>query len=51
MKPAMFTLNCKGRLLTITRPIVMGIMNMTPDSFYESSRMNHIDAALRQAEK
>lgn len=47
----MFTLNCKGRLLTIDQPIVMGIINATPDSFYESSRKNNVDAALEQAEK
>jgi dihydropteroate synthase len=34
----MFTLNCKGRLLVIERPIVMGIINVTPDSFYAGSR-------------
>lgn len=34
----MYTLNCKGRLLTIDKPIVMGIMNITPDSFYADSR-------------
>lgn len=34
----MFTLNCKGRLLVIDKPIVMGIMNITPDSFYLNSR-------------
>ena len=47
----MFTLNCKGRLLTIDQPIVMGIINTTPDSFYEDSRKSSTDAALRQAEK
>lgn len=47
----MFTLNCKGRLLTIDRPIVMGIINATPDSFYENSRKNNVDAALELAEK
>lgn len=47
----MFTLNCKGRLLTIEQPIVMGIINTTPDSFYEDSRKSSIDAALQQAEK
>ena len=34
----MFTLNCKGRLLIIHEPIVMGILNITPDSFYAGSR-------------
>lgn len=32
----MFTLNCKGKILQITGPIVMGIVNVTPDSFYKS---------------
>jgi dihydropteroate synthase len=31
----MYTLNCKGKLLTITKPLVMGIINVTPDSFYK----------------
>jgi len=31
----MFTLNCKGKLLTIEQPLVMGIINATPDSFYK----------------
>ncbi|QEC71825.1 dihydropteroate synthase [Arachidicoccus ginsenosidivorans] len=34
----MFTLNCKGRLLTLTKPIVMGIINVNDDSFYGGSR-------------
>ncbi len=34
----MYTLNCKGRLITIDQPIVMGIINVTPDSFYAGSR-------------
>jgi dihydropteroate synthase len=47
----MFTLNCKGRLLVINRPVVMGIINITPDSFYEGSRFKGQDAVLAQAEK
>lgn len=34
----MFTLNCQGRLLTIDKPVVMGILNLTPDSFFSPSR-------------
>lgn len=45
----MFTLNCKGRLLTIDEPIVMGILNTTPDSFFSSSRVS--DDALQRAEQ
>jgi dihydropteroate synthase len=47
----MFTLNCKGKLLVIDRPIVMGIINTTPDSFYSGSRTNVIDDILFRAEK
>lgn len=46
----MFTLNCKGRLLVIQQPIVMGIINTTPDSFYSGSRTTGMDAILLRAE-
>ncbi len=36
----MVTLNCKGRLLVINKPVAMGIINTTPDSFFEGSRHN-----------
>jgi dihydropteroate synthase len=45
----MFTLNCKGRLLHIDKPIVMGIINITPDSFYSGSRYESQDAILSKA--
>ena len=38
----MFTLNCKGKLLPLEHPIVMGILNATPDSFFEG----HLDKGL-----
>lgn len=47
----MFTLNCKGRLLIIDKPIVMGIINVTPDSFYTESRKTLLNDVLQQAEK
>ncbi len=47
----MFTLNCKGRLLVVDKPLVMGIINITPDSFYTRSRHEGVDAVLRQAEQ
>jgi len=47
----MFTLNCKGRLLIVDKPLVMGIINSTPDSFYAGSRFEGIDAVIMQAEK
>ena len=33
-----FSLNLKGELIEVTRPQVMGILNVTPDSFYSDSR-------------
>lgn len=47
----MFTLNCKGRLLAFDRPLIMGIINTTPDSFYEGSRHAETDDVLRTAEQ
>ncbi len=34
----MFTINIRGRLVTFDRPAVMGILNVTPDSFFSGSR-------------
>ncbi|MEM1124171.1 MAG: dihydropteroate synthase [Bacteroidota bacterium] len=45
------TLNCNGQLLSLEEPIVMGILNVTPDSFYDGGRYQDNSAILRQAEK
>jgi dihydropteroate synthase len=47
----MYTLNCKGRILAIEHPLVMGIINITPDSFFKDSRATDVDEILKQAEK
>jgi len=47
----MFTFNCRGELLVVDRPLVMGIINATPDSFYAGSRHTGIDAIIEQAER
>jgi len=47
----MVTLNCKGKILVMDDPIIMGIINMTPDSFYSGSRSNALDDLLFRAEK
>ena len=44
----MFTLNCKGKLLVLDSPVIMGIINATPDSFYKG---NINDDMLLLAEK
>ena len=51
MQTSIFTLNCNGKLITINHPIVMGIINTTPDSFYADSRKNTVEASLMQAQK
>jgi dihydropteroate synthase len=47
----MFSLNCKGRLLVADRPLVMGIINITPDSFYGGSRKEDSSSLIELAEK
>ncbi len=44
-----YTLNCKGKLISLDKPIVMGIINCTPDSFYADSRMLNTDAIVHKA--
>ncbi len=43
-------LRSRGRLLSLDSPVVMGILNCTPDSFWAGSRMQDADAVLRQAD-
>ena len=45
------TLNCKGTLVSLEEPIVMGILNLTPDSFYDGGKLKGDGSILRQAEK
>lgn len=46
----MFLLNCKGQLHSFDTPVVMGIVNTTPDSFYKASRQPEIDDVLKKVE-
>lgn len=47
----MYSINCKGKLLSLHQPIVMGIINLTPDSFFANSRSASIQNAVEQAAK
>ena len=49
--PIQTTLQSKGRLLDISQPVVMGILNATPDSFYNRGQDSDADSLLRNAEK
>ena len=44
------TINCNGKLIDLTTPKVMGILNLTPDSFYDVGKYGDIDAAISQVE-
>ncbi len=44
------TLNAKGRLIDLSTPGVMAILNITPDSFYDYSRTKSVDDALFKTE-
>ena len=44
------TLNCKGSLINLSVPKVMGIINVTPDSFYDGGKTLGLTAILKQAE-
>ena len=44
------TLNLGGKLVDLTVPSVMGILNITPDSFFKGSRVETIAAALNRVE-
>lgn len=50
-KNATYSLNIKGRLWQIEKPLVMGILNITPDSFYAGSRWREEDEILSRADK
>jgi dihydropteroate synthase len=45
-------INCKGQLINLTeKPLIMGILNITPDSFFEKSRVQSEDEVIEKARK
>lgn len=45
------SLNCRGRLIDLTQPKIMGILNITPDSFSDGGQFDDEKRALAQAER
>jgi dihydropteroate synthase len=45
-----YSINFKGNLISLSRPIVMSILNTTPDSFFDGGKYNSIDKALKKVE-
>lgn len=45
------TLNVRGTLLDLSKPKIMGIINLTPDSFYDGGKNNNLENALKKTEE
>lgn len=45
-----FSINCNRRLIDLSKPKLMGILNLTPDSFSDGGKFNNEKSALQQAE-
>ncbi len=45
------TINCKGKLIDLSSPKVMGVLNITPDSFYDGGCYSNEKEILHQTEK
>ncbi|OJX29835.1 MAG: dihydropteroate synthase [Chryseobacterium sp. 36-9] len=45
-----FLINCNGKLIDLSKPKLMGILNLTPDSFSDGGKFNNEKSALEQAE-
>ena len=48
-KNSHFSINCRGSLIDLSVPKIMGILNLTPDSFSDGGKFNEEKEALKQA--
>jgi dihydropteroate synthase len=46
-----FTLKVRGKLFDLSKPQIMGVLNLTPDSFYDGGRNNNLIDALKKTEQ
>ena len=44
-------MNCNGKILSLEKPVVMGILNITADSFYDGGKFSSDKSALEQVSK
>src|SRR5690606_30224700 len=51
IKGSIMTINCKGTLIDLTQPRVMGILNCTPDSFFDGGKYKSEKELLTQTER
>lgn len=45
------TINCNGKIINLSSPLVMAVMNITPDSFYDGGSCRNPMDAIKKAEK
>lgn len=45
------TINCKGQLIDLSKPKVMGILNITPNSFFDGGKYKNADEIVAQVQK
>lgn len=45
------TINCKGKLMDLSQPKIMGIVNLTPDSFYDGGQIANADQLVQKVGK
>jgi len=46
-----YTLNCRGKLMDLSNPLIMGVLNITSDSFYDGGKHLTLTEQLKQIEK
>ncbi|MEA3318014.1 MAG: dihydropteroate synthase, partial [Bacteroidota bacterium] len=45
------TINCHGQIINLATPKVMGILNITPDSFYDGGKHNNTEQIIKRIDK
>jgi dihydropteroate synthase len=48
--PSIKSLNCRGKLIQIDKALIMGILNISDDSFFDAGKFNNINSALKKTE-
>ncbi len=51
MKKMQRTINCNGKLLSLEKPLIMGILNVTPDSFYDGGKYTQPEQIYQRVKK
>ena len=45
------TINCRGKLVDLSKPLIMGILNITPDSFFDGNKYTDKNLILKRAQQ